>query len=82
MSTCVFCFRAEGDLAPFCPENPGKGCTYGLAHEYPGAGVAPALPVPKRRDAKLCVLCGLHPRNPASATNGCAHSYARQGDAP
>jgi hypothetical protein len=72
MGLCVFCFRPETDVRAWCADNPGKGCTYGLAHEYP---MRVAAPKPRAVDAKLCTRCGLHPRNPASATNGCEHAY-------
>jgi len=72
---CIFCLRHESDPRPWCPENPGLGCTYALAHEYePGEEAKPKQPE-RRLDKELCVRCGLHPKNPASATNGCAHEY-------
>jgi hypothetical protein len=63
---CIFCFKAKS-AAP-------AACFYGMHHEFPEPEVK-QQPV-KLKDAKLCAKCGLHPRNPASATNGCAHEYA------
>jgi hypothetical protein len=75
MSLCVFCGRDESDTRPWCPDNPGKGCTYGLGHDYGlGEGVKPKQ-AEKKVDKQLCAKCGLHVRNPASATNGCVHEY-------
>jgi len=62
-NVCIFCL-AHRDR--------GTACTYGMAHEYP-AGPAPKQ-APKR-DTQRCTKCGLHPKNPASATNGCEHEY-------
>lgn len=71
---CIFCLRAPGS-PPWCTANPGRGCTYGFACEYPLEETA-QKPAPTHvRDAKLCVKCGLHPKNPMSATNGCVHEY-------
>jgi hypothetical protein len=78
MEVCIFGLRHASDPRPYCPANPGRGCTYGLGHEYPApAGVVAAEVVTKSkaRDKKLCITCGLHPANPAAATNGCAHTY-------
>jgi hypothetical protein len=73
MSLCIHCMKNEGDLTPWCKDNPGLGCTYGLGHEY----LEPIKPKQqaKKADKQLCTKCGLHLRNPASATNGCAHEY-------
>jgi hypothetical protein len=54
-------------------DNPGQGCTYGFAHEYPEA--AKPVKQEKKPDKNRCVKCNLHPKNPASATNECAHEY-------
>jgi hypothetical protein len=62
---CLFCLRCRGSIT-------SEFCTYGLAHEFP---TPPPPPPIKKRDAKLCVVCSLHPGNPASQTNGCAHQY-------
>jgi hypothetical protein len=70
---CLFCLKHEGDATPWCKDNPGRGCTYGLDHEFPEP-LEPKKQEPKK-DKKLCIKCGLHPKNPASATNGCAHEY-------
>lgn len=71
---CIFCIRPEGDPRSWVPSNPGKGCTYGLAHEFPPSEEKQPQQA-KVRDAKLCVKCGLHPKNPTSSTNGCEHEY-------
>ena len=63
---CVFCFKHREDAAP--------ACSYGLGHEFP-KGEEARVRQEKRPDAKLCVRCGLHPRNPLSSTNGCEHAY-------
>lgn len=77
--TCVFCFKDEGRTDPWVPGNPGEGCTFGMRHDY-GDNLAPvkaAAPSPqvKKPSKNLCTKCGLHPNNPASSTNGCAHEY-------
>jgi hypothetical protein len=69
---CIFCLRQLGS-PPWCPDNPGKGCTYGCDHEFPLPPKETKPPV--KKDTKLCTRCGLHPRNPLSLTNGCAHLY-------
>lgn len=71
---CVFCLKSERDKTPWCASNPGLGCTYGLGHDY--GDLAPLKPVSKqpKRPSGLCTK-GLHPKNPASKTNGCEHSY-------
>ena len=74
MNLCIYCLRHDSDKRPWCPDNPGNGCTYGLGHEYPEAE-KPKQQTPKKVDKQLCTKCGLHVRNPASATNGCAHEY-------
>lgn len=74
---CIFCFRSDSNPIPWCVDNPGRGCQYGLAHEYhPSPEDAVVLKTVEKKPAKnLCVKCGLHPRNPVSAQNGCAHEY-------
>jgi hypothetical protein len=73
-SVCIFCLRPEGDARAWCPDNPGRGCTYGLAHEHP------AGPRPKPKTATVanarCLKCGLHPKNPAYRVIVCAHEHA------
>ena len=72
---CIYCFKGESNKTPYCPENPGALCQYGLGHEYPiTKDDKPKQPV-KRADKNVCAKCGLHARNPASATNGCPHEY-------
>jgi hypothetical protein len=72
---CIFCFKSPSNPTPWCPTNPGNGCTYGLGHEYPlNESEKPKQP-PKKPDKQLCLKCGLHAKNPASATNGCSHEY-------
>ena len=76
MNICLFCFKAEGNTTPYCLDNPGKGCTYGFDHEFPSRVQAKVKPQPaKVPDKNICTKCGLHSRNPASATNGCEHAY-------
>lgn len=70
---CIFCFKFADDPAPWVAGNPGHGCTYGLGHEYPKTE-KPTQPA-RKVDRQLCTKCGLHPKNPASSTNGCAHEY-------
>jgi hypothetical protein len=72
---CTFCLRHESRLEPFCPENPGHGCTYGLHHEYPIDPNEKPKAAGKKPDKSICTKCSLHMRNPASATNGCVHEY-------
>jgi hypothetical protein len=72
---CIFCLQLDTQSTPWCPSNPGKGCTYGLGHEYVGDDVVASPPSPKV-DKKLCTKCGRHPKNPAASTNGCEHEYA------
>ena len=76
MSTCIFCLRDAVTAEPFCKDNPGHGCTYGFHHEGVEGLVEKPKPAPKGPDKKLCLKCGLHPKNPAASTNGCAHEYA------
>lgn len=71
---CIHCLKHEGDPRPWVVANPGNGCTYGLGHEFPEVE-KPKPPPAKKADKQLCLKCGLHPKNPASATNGCAHGY-------
>lgn len=68
LDCCIFCLTCRGSI----PDPTGRTCTYGMGHEFP-VTVAPQQA--KRPDASLCALCGLHPKNPASASNGCAHRY-------
>jgi len=72
---CIFCMKHESDTTPWCPDNPGEGCTYGCGHEYPpGEAEKPKQP-PKKPDKNRCVKCDLHRKNPAAATNGCTHEF-------
>lgn len=71
---CIFCMRPDG-CPPYCTDNPGKGCTYGLGHEFPDGEETKPKQQPKKIDKNVCTKCGLHARNPASVTNGCAHDY-------
>lgn len=72
---CIHCLKHESNKTPWCPENPGHGCTYGFAHEYPSSESAKPKQIAKK-DTKLCTKCGLHAKNPASVSSGCAHEYA------
>jgi hypothetical protein len=71
---CIFCLRPRSDPTPWVPGNPGQGCQYGLAHEYPEEPLSRPAQV-RIRPSKLCAKCGLHPKNPASMTNGCEHEW-------
>lgn len=74
---CPFCFQGPSNPKPWCPDNPGHGCTYGLHHEFPEADkVAEEKPKAiKKADKQVCIKCNVHAKNPASATNGCQHEY-------
>lgn len=65
MSVCIFCLTHESRVK--------EQCLYGMHHEYE-VEKKPAQPVKKSSKA-LCTKCGLHPKNPASASNGCSHEY-------
>lgn len=73
---CTFCNKVPENTTPWCVDNPGKGCTYGLGHEYPEELVVTKKVLVKKPDRQLCIKCELHPRNPASDVNGCEHEYA------
>jgi hypothetical protein len=64
------------NICIFCLGHRDSGivwCSYGMHHEYPAAETKPKQgPKP---DKALCSRCGLHPKNPVSATNGCEHDY-------
>lgn len=66
VSVCIFCLKHESRVT--------ESCTYGLKHEFPEV-VLPKISSEKKVDPALCAQCGLHPKNPASRTNGCEHSY-------
>lgn len=73
---CIFCLCTDTNLIPWVPDNPGKGCQYGLMHEFPEKVVSVAAkPTEKKLPKNLCLKCGLHPKNPLSATNECEHQY-------
>ena len=72
---CIYCLRDESRVEPFCPTNPGKGCTYGGPHEYPLVVDTLKVPVMKKLDKKLCTKCGVHQKNPLAVTNGCSHEF-------
>jgi len=76
MSVCIFCHHDPSYTDPYCATNPGHGCTYGFHHEYENAMVAQKPPQAKPVDRKLCPKCGMHPKNPAYAGNGCDHAGA------
>jgi len=71
---CIFCLRHKSDERPWCTGNTGRGCTYGFGHEFPEP-IVQSSQEHKVVDKKLCTKCGLHPRNPKSASNGCEHEY-------
>jgi hypothetical protein len=66
-----------GNLCTFCLCSREDGskttCSYGMHHEF--AEVPKASGKTNKKDSKLCVKCGLHPKNPASLTNGCDHDW-------
>ncbi len=64
---CIYCrcFRSDAATAE---------CTYGGPHEFPKPPAAKVVQE-KTRERKLCTKCKLHPKNPASQTNGCEHVY-------
>ena len=81
---CIFCLRHRNEAALETHRKHatwlggevflGPSCSYGLAHEF-WPEPAPKVKPEKKVDKKLCNRCGLHPKNPASANNGCAHEY-------
>jgi hypothetical protein len=77
MNICTFCLKSPNDPTPWCKDNPGHGCTYGLHHEFPEEAEK-AKPVQPKKDPKkaLCTKCGLHPKNPVFNTNGCEHEFS------
>lgn len=92
MNCCIFCLRHrtrfEGELE--------SSCTYKAAHELedgttysmtdrglmPVETTAPKPKQAKKKDAKLCKNCGLHPKNPVFSTNGCAHAFESDTEEP
>ena len=67
MSTCIFCHKSM-------PSRSAEDCTYGLGHEWEDVIKPKQVAKP---DLARCSKCGVHPKNPLSATNGCAHEYAQ-----
>ena len=63
---CGFCHCSRENAAQ-------TRCTYGLAHDF--LSEQKSVVKSAKRDDKLCTKCGVHPKNPASQTNGCNHSY-------
>ncbi len=78
MDLCIFCLQCKEAVKPFCKDNPGEGCTYGLRHDF-GDGEFFHKPAPKvavkKVDKQVCLKCSLHSKHPTSATNGCEHEY-------
>ena len=68
LDVCIFCLRCRGNLVGV------ETCSYGLRHEFPEP-VQSTVEIPKRVDKQLCVKCGVHRKNPKSATSGCDHEY-------
>lgn len=68
---CIFCFEHRS--------TPTKTCSYGCPHEF---WPEPLPKQTKKRDVQRCTQCGLHPKNPASSTNGCDHLYSNEDKAP
>jgi hypothetical protein len=90
-SICTFCFRSKLGVErakanhavmekfPFAVSDEaliksGVLCSYGLGHDFGEMEEKPKQ-VHKKVDNNLCVHCGLHKRNPASATSECKHEY-------
>lgn len=38
MKLCTFCLQLDTSSTPWCPSNPGAGCTYGLLPAGHGVG--------------------------------------------
>lgn len=76
-SVCVFCLQYKGTAKPYCKDNPGEGCTYGFYHEFDGEEFRPKVvkKAVKAIDKQVCTFCGIHVKNPQSASNGCSHQY-------
>lgn len=72
---CTFCFQPPDNPKVWCVDNPGHGCTYGMHHEFPEEIKEIPQPPVKKTDKKLCTQCGLHPKNPLAASNGCQHVF-------
>lgn len=70
---CIHCLKHRSDPTPWVTDNPGAGCTYGFAHEYPTA--EKQKPQAKKVDRNICTKCGVHAKNPMSAASDCAHEY-------
>jgi hypothetical protein len=70
MSVCIFCLSHKSRCLP-------DNCTYKGHHEFPGEESAKEdKPAPKVKvDLKLCIKCGMHPKNPKAA--GCEHEYPK-----
>jgi len=67
MGVCIFCREQRTDVD-------GKPCaSFQGSHEFRGAPPAPVQT--KRLDLGICTKCKMHKKNPASATNGCEHTY-------
>lgn len=80
---CTFCLKDPNDSTPWCKDNPGEGCSYGLRHEFEGSEFDPKIKKPtkqsvKKADKQVCVKCNVHARNPMSQSNGCAHEYPQE----
>lgn len=75
MSVCIFCHRRPDYPLPYVQKgDPGQGCMYGFAHEYPEDALERSpVQKPKGPDRSLCPACGLHPKNPRFLANGCQH---------
>jgi hypothetical protein len=68
MSVCIQCFRHEEDVV-------GADCLYGLDHLFAKTKEMEKFIPSRKRDAKLCLKCGLHPKNPTAAVNNCQHEF-------
>jgi hypothetical protein len=67
---CVFCHKHRSRCQP------GKTCLYVDWHEFPAGQEIKKAEQPKPKvDKQICLVCKVHRKNPASATNGCQHQY-------
>lgn len=60
---CIFCYTHRDDIKP--------NCSYGFGHEFPEVKTKQVA----KADKSLCVVCGLHKRNPKYPSNGCEHKH-------
>lgn len=70
LNVCIFCLTCRGNIR----DPKAKTCSYGLGHEFLEDSLAKRVQQVKKPDAKLCSLCGLHPKNPLYSSYGCDHT--------